>query len=101
LNRKTPVCRTKTLASFIRILKCTIEVNELSHRGTGDYIYGAGDSTRTGTAGLMPIVRDWNGDGSSDVGLYDPSIGAFTLYSTSTIAVNSWGGSGDQGLVFF
>lgn len=55
-------------------------------------------SVTTGNWGDLPIVGDWNGDGSDDIGLYRPSTREFFLYyefdDPPTISVTI-GDSGD------
>ena len=36
-------------------------------------------SLRVGKLGDKPLVGDWNGDGTDEVGLHRPATGAFTL----------------------
>ncbi len=35
--------------------------------------------TRLGSVGALPVTGDWNGDGRTDIGVFEPSLGKYTL----------------------
>jgi hypothetical protein len=52
-----------------------------------------------GTSGDIPVIGDWNGDGTSDAGIYRPSNGNWYLDYTKTGVVDRtfhFGTSGDS-----
>jgi secreted PhoX family phosphatase len=66
----------------------TFFLKDTNSAGAADltFTYGPADPGYNGTTnvGWTPIAGDWNGDGTTTVGLYNPATGTFYLKNTNT-----------------